>query len=59
MQICLQVLDVGNSPCIKERLFSLGLNINMLLSTLMGVHVDYEVIGFDMEVHPLVTHNAT
>ena len=28
----------------------------MFLSTPMGV--DYEVIGFDMEVQPLVTHNA-
>ena len=27
-----------------------------LLSTLMGV--DYVVIGFDMEVQPLATHNA-
>ena len=27
-----------------------------LLSTPMGVH--YVVIGFDMEVQPLVTHNA-
>ena len=27
-----------------------------LLSTPMGV--DYIVIGFDMEVQPLVTHNA-
>ena len=27
-----------------------------LLSTPMGV--DYVVIGFDMEVQPLVTHNA-
>ena len=28
----------------------------LLLSTPMGV--DYIVIGFDMEVQPLVTHNA-
>ena len=28
----------------------------MLLSTPMGV--DYVVIGYDMEVQPLVTHNA-
>ena len=28
----------------------------VLLSTPMGV--DYVVIGFDMEVQPLVTHNA-
>ena len=28
----------------------------LLLSTPMGV--DYVVIGFDMEVQPLVTHNA-
>ena len=28
-----------------------------LLSTPMGV--DYVIIGFDMEVQPLVTHNAT
>ena len=27
-----------------------------LLSTPVGI--DYEVIGFDMEVQPLVTHNA-
>ena len=30
--------------------------IYKLLSTPMGV--DYEVIGSDMEVQPLVTHNA-
>ena len=30
--------------------------IKGLLSTPMGV--DYVVIGFDMEVQPLVTHNA-
>ena len=29
---------------------------NGLLSTPMGV--DYVVIGFDMELQPLVTHNA-
>ena len=29
---------------------------NLLLSKPMGV--DYVVIGFDMEVQPLVTHNA-
>ena len=29
-----------------------------LLSTPMCVGVDYVVIGFDMEVQPLVTHNA-
>ena len=29
---------------------------SFLLSTPMGV--DYIVIGFDMEVQPLVTHNA-
>ena len=29
---------------------------DVLLSTSMGV--DYVVIGFDMEVQPLVTHNA-
>ena len=30
--------------------------LTRLLSTPMGV--DYVVIGFDMEVQPLVTHNA-
>ena len=37
----------------------LSLNVTLvfcLLSTPMGV--DYIVIGFDMEVQPLVTHNA-
>ena len=29
----------------------------ILLSTPMGI-LDYVVIGFDMEVQPLVTHNA-
>ena len=32
------------------------LYIHTLLSTPMGV--DYVVIGFDMELQPLVTHNA-
>ena len=32
------------------------IGIPILLSTPMGV--DYVVIGFDMEVQPLVTHNA-
>ena len=32
------------------------INYRTLLSTPMGV--DYVVIGFDMEVQPLVTHNA-
>ena len=32
------------------------LSLLVLLSTPMGV--DYVVIGFDMEVQPLVTHNA-
>ena len=31
-------------------------SLMILLSTPMGV--DYVVIGFDMEVQPLVTHNA-
>ena len=30
--------------------------VNLLLSMPMGV--DYVVIGFDIEVQPLVTHNA-
>ena len=30
--------------------------LSVLLSTPMGV--DYVVIGFDMEVQPLITHNA-
>ena len=30
--------------------------IRVLLSTPMGL--DYGVVGFDMEVQPLVTHNA-
>ena len=33
-----------------------GREKEILLSTPMGV--DYVVIGFDMEVQPLVTHNA-
>ena len=32
------------------------MKLGLLLSTLMGV--DYVVIGFDMEVQPLVTHNV-
>ena len=27
-------------------------------STLLSMPIDYVVIGFDMEVQPLVTHNA-
>ena len=33
-----------------------ALKVNLLLSTPMGVN--YVVIGFDMEVQPLVTQNA-
>ena len=33
-----------------------GGRVRNLLSTPMGV--DYAVIGFDMDVQPLVTHNA-
>ena len=39
---------------IEKRL--LHYNALLYLSTPMGV--DYVVIGFDMEVQPLVTHNA-
>ena len=35
---------------------SLHMPLVYLLSTPMGI--DYVVIGFDMEVQPLVTHNA-
>ena len=36
--------------------FSLNQLVVFLLSTPMGI--DYVVIGFNMEVQPLVTHNA-
>ena len=39
---------IGNSRCFVHLIY--------LLSTPMGV--DYIVIGFDMEIQPLVTHNA-
>ena len=39
-----------------KRIISFRVVSNNLLSSPMGV--DYVVIGFDMEVQPLVTHNA-
>ena len=39
-----------------KRIISFRVVGNNLLSTFMGV--DYVVIDFDMEVQPLVTHNA-
>ena len=47
----LLLLFFGDFRCVVS-LFMLF----VLLSTPMGV--DYVVIGFDMEVQPLVTHNA-
>ena len=41
---------------ITKRIISFRVVSNTLLSTPMGV--DYVVVGFDMEVQPLVTHNA-
>ena len=43
--------------CLMTALvFNLVFEHVLYLSTLIGV--DYVVIGFDMEVQPLVTHNA-
>ena len=41
---------------ITKRIISFRVVSNNLLSTPMGV--DYVVIGFNMEVQPLVTHNV-